>query len=49
MPSLEDQITQLQAAIAAQETLRPALGDAVVDVTLAALPTRHAAFLATGS
>ncbi len=37
MSSLEEQIAQLQSAIAAQEALRPTLGDAVVEVTLAAL------------
>ncbi|MGH2521335.1 MAG: adenylate/guanylate cyclase domain-containing protein, partial [Anaerolineales bacterium] len=37
MSSLEEQIAQLEAAITAQESLRPTLGDAVVNVTLAAL------------
>jgi class 3 adenylate cyclase/tetratricopeptide (TPR) repeat protein len=37
MPSLVEQIGQLRAALAAQESLRPALGDAVVDTTVAAL------------
>ncbi|HEY0133344.1 MAG TPA: adenylate/guanylate cyclase domain-containing protein, partial [Nannocystis sp.] len=37
MSSTEEQIRQIHAAIAAQETLRPVLGDAVVEVTLAAL------------
>src|SRR3989304_2113501 len=37
MSSLEDQIIQLEAAVVAQETMRPTLGDAVVEVTLAAL------------
>ena len=37
MPDLTEQISRLEAAIVAQEALRPTLGDAVVDVTLAAL------------
>lgn len=37
MPSPQEQISQLQAAIAAQESLRPTLGDAVVDTTITAL------------
>src|ERR1041384_7446188 len=37
MPSLEEQVNQLQAALAAQEALRPTLGDAVVEITLTAL------------
>ncbi|MDQ5852904.1 MAG: AAA family ATPase [Chloroflexota bacterium] len=37
MPTPQDQITQLEAAIVAQEALRPTLGDAVVDVTVTAL------------
>jgi len=37
MPDFTEQISRLEAAIAAQEALRPTLGDAVVDVTLAAL------------
>jgi class 3 adenylate cyclase/tetratricopeptide (TPR) repeat protein len=34
MPDLAEQISQLEAAIAAQEALRPTLGDAVVDATI---------------
>ena len=37
MPSLDAQIAELEAAIAAQEGLRKVVGDAVVDVTVAAL------------
>jgi class 3 adenylate cyclase/tetratricopeptide (TPR) repeat protein len=37
MSSLEEQISHLQAAIAAQEALRPTLGDAVVEAALTAL------------
>ena len=37
MPSLEDQIAQLEAAMAAQEALRASLGDRLVDITLTAL------------
>jgi class 3 adenylate cyclase/tetratricopeptide (TPR) repeat protein len=37
MSDLEEQIAQLKAAIAAQETLRPTLGDAVADTAIAAL------------
>ena len=37
MASRDERVAQLRAAIAAQEALRPTLGDAVVDVTLAAL------------
>lgn len=37
MASLEEQITQLQQAIATQESLRPTLGDTVVDLTIATL------------
>ncbi len=33
----EERIAQIQAAIAAQESLRPTLGDAVVDLTITAL------------
>jgi class 3 adenylate cyclase/tetratricopeptide (TPR) repeat protein len=40
MPSLEEKIDQLKSAIAAQEALRPTLGDAVVEVTLTALRAR---------
>jgi len=43
MPDLTEQISRLEAAIAAQDTLRPALGDAVVDVTLAALQAQLSA------
>ncbi|MCA1554623.1 MAG: adenylate/guanylate cyclase domain-containing protein, partial [Chloroflexi bacterium] len=37
MSSPADRITQLRSAIAAQEALRPTLGDSVVDTTVAAL------------
>jgi class 3 adenylate cyclase/tetratricopeptide (TPR) repeat protein len=37
MPSVHEQIAQLEAALTAQEALRPTLGDAVVEVTLTAL------------
>ena len=37
MPSTDEQIAQLQSAIAAQESLRPTLGDTVVEVTLTVL------------
>jgi class 3 adenylate cyclase/tetratricopeptide (TPR) repeat protein len=37
MSTLEEQIAQLEAAIAAQEALRPTIGDAMVEVTTAAL------------
>jgi class 3 adenylate cyclase len=37
LSSIEEQIAQLRAAISAQETLRPTLGDSVVEVTLTAL------------
>ena len=40
MPSLEEKIASIHCAIAAQEALRPALGDAVVDVTVNALQTQ---------
>jgi class 3 adenylate cyclase/tetratricopeptide (TPR) repeat protein len=43
MPSLEEQIGQLEAAITAQEALRSTLGEAVVEVTLAALHSQLAA------
>ncbi|MBN2149046.1 MAG: tetratricopeptide repeat protein [Anaerolineales bacterium] len=41
--SFEEQIKQLQAAIAAQENLRATLGDTVVDVAIAALAEKLAA------
>src|SRR5208337_1813272 len=37
MPDLAEQISRLEAGIAAQEALRPTPGDAVVDATIAAL------------
>jgi class 3 adenylate cyclase/tetratricopeptide (TPR) repeat protein len=40
MATLEEQIAQLEAAIAAQEALRPTVGDAVVDAATAALRTQ---------
>ncbi len=46
MPSTEEQIAQLRSAISAQETLRPTLGDGVVEVTLKALRTQLDALLA---
>ena len=46
MPAIEEQISQLRSAISAQETLRPTLGDAVVEVTLNALRTQLDALLA---
>ena len=46
MSSLEEQIAQLRSAMAAQEALRPTLGDAVVEVTLAALRAQLESLLA---
>ncbi len=43
MPDLTEQISRLRAAIAALEASRPTLGDAVVDVTLAALQAQLSA------
>lgn len=43
MQTSKERIAQLDAAIRAQEALRPALGDAVVDVTLSALQAQLAA------
>jgi class 3 adenylate cyclase/tetratricopeptide (TPR) repeat protein len=43
MPDLTEQISRLEAAIAAQEALRPTMGDAVVDATIAALQTQLSA------
>ena len=40
--SLEEQIAQLRAAIAAQEGLRPVLGDATVDSIVSTLRQRLA-------
>jgi tetratricopeptide (TPR) repeat protein len=37
VPSLEEQIAQLEAAMAAQEALRPSLGDEAVEAVIAAL------------
>ena len=37
MASPDERVTRLRAAIAAQEALRPTVGDAIADVTLAAL------------
>src|SRR5262245_12583118 len=39
-PSLDEQIAQLEAAMAAHDALRPTLGDDVVDTTLAPLRAR---------
>ncbi len=41
MTVVADQIAQLEAAIAAQDELRPLLGDAVVDTAIAALRARQ--------
>src|SRR3989339_1320748 len=46
LPSIEKQIAQLHSAISAQETLRPTLGDGVVEVTLKALRTQLDSLLA---
>ena len=46
MSSIEEQIAQLRSAISAQETLRPTLGDGVVEVTLKALRTQLDSLLA---
>ena len=46
MPSIEEQIAQLRSAISAQETLRPTLGDGVVEVTIKALRTQLDSLLA---
>ena len=46
MPSIEEQIAQLRSAISAQETLRPTLGDSVVEVTLQVLRTQIDSLLA---
>ena len=46
MPSIEEQIAQLRSAISAQETLRPTLGDGVVEVTLKVLRTQLDSLLA---
>ena len=43
MTVVADQIAQLEAAIAAQDELRPLLGDAVVDTAIAALRARQEA------
>lgn len=40
MPDIEEQITRLQAAIAAQESLRHTLGEGVVETTLTTLRTQ---------
>jgi class 3 adenylate cyclase len=40
MSTIEEQIEQIETAISAQETLRPTLGDAVVETTIAALRAR---------
>lgn len=44
MASTEEQISQLRSAIAAQESLRSTLGDAVVDLTVTALRAQLASF-----
>ncbi|HUU92175.1 MAG TPA: adenylate/guanylate cyclase domain-containing protein, partial [Phycisphaerae bacterium] len=46
MPSIEEQIAQLRSAISAQETLRPTLGDGVIEVTLKALRAQLDSLLA---
>ena len=46
LPSIEEQIAQLRSAISAQETLRPTLGDSVVELTLKALRTQIDSLLA---
>ncbi|HEX8439696.1 ATP-binding protein, partial [Archangium sp.] len=46
MSKVDDEILRIEAALAAQEGLRPTLGDAVVDVTVAALRTKHEALQA---
>jgi class 3 adenylate cyclase/tetratricopeptide (TPR) repeat protein len=46
LPSIEEQIAQLRSAISAQETLRPTLGDGVIEVTLKALRTQIDSLLA---
>jgi class 3 adenylate cyclase len=43
MPDLTEQISQLEAAIAALEASRPTLGDAVADATLAPLLAKFSA------
>ncbi len=40
MSKVDEEIREIEAAIAAQERLRPTLGDAVVDVTVSALRAR---------
>src|SRR5262245_10082980 len=40
MSKVDEEILRIEAALAAQEGLRPTLGDAVVDVTVAALRSR---------
>jgi predicted ATPase/class 3 adenylate cyclase len=46
LPSIEQQIAQLRSAISAQETLRPTLGDGVIEVTLKALRAQLDSLLA---
>jgi class 3 adenylate cyclase/tetratricopeptide (TPR) repeat protein len=46
LPSIEEQIAQLRAAISTQEALRSTLGDAVVEVTIKALQAQIDALLA---
>ncbi len=46
MAKVDDEILRIEAALTAQEGLRPTLGDAVVDVTVAALRTKHEALQA---
>ena len=46
MSTLEEQISQLETAITAQETLRPTIGDAAVEACIAALRAQVAALRA---
>jgi class 3 adenylate cyclase len=48
MSAVQDRVAQLEAGIAAQERLRPMLGDAVVDTTVAALREQLADLRRTG-
>jgi class 3 adenylate cyclase len=47
-PSVDDQVAALEQAIAAQESLRPSLGDAVVDAAIAILKEKLSALDAAG-
>src|SRR4051812_44301084 len=44
---VEEQIRQLEAAISAQEALRPSLGDAIVNLAISALRQQHQALQAS--